>query len=134
LIISSSQCKLPLRSFHRLERNQEGHQSHDNPFSIKAYEMEVDNLIPLLEQLDDNIDDLEEVLQPLLLHSLSNSSKKLPLLEKAKLHVLVTYTLESLLFCIPPSALFPGVASTNIEQLTCVFMASMPGSILCSKS
>ncbi|KAN0072227.1 Sas10/Utp3/C1D family domain containing protein [Elaphomyces granulatus] len=62
--------------------------------------MEAGDLIPLFEQLEDNVDDLEEVLLPLLQGSLSISdmSKKLPLLDRAKLHVLITYTLESLIF------------------------------------
>ncbi|KAL2009167.1 hypothetical protein VTN00DRAFT_7361 [Thermoascus crustaceus] len=60
--------------------------------------MEAADLIPLLEQLEDHVDDLEEVLQPLLQQPLSATTKKLPVLDKAKLHVLITYTLESLLF------------------------------------
>jgi len=62
--------------------------------------MEAGDLIPLLEQLEDNVDELEEVLRPLLQGSLciSDLSKKLPLLDRAKLHVLITYTLESLIF------------------------------------
>ncbi|KAJ5114687.1 hypothetical protein NUU61_000446 [Penicillium alfredii] len=60
--------------------------------------MDTETLLPLLEQLDDHVDDLEEVLQPFLGHSLSKSSKNLPLMDKAKLHVLITYTLESLIF------------------------------------
>ncbi|KAJ5766505.1 uncharacterized protein N7511_004121 [Penicillium nucicola] len=60
--------------------------------------MEPANLLPLLEQLDDHVDDLEEILQPLLASSLAKSSNKLPVMDKAKLHVLVTYTLESLIF------------------------------------
>ncbi|KAJ6087022.1 hypothetical protein N7467_005936 [Penicillium canescens] len=60
--------------------------------------MDPTNLLPLLEQLDDNVDDLEEILQPLLASSLAKSSNKLPVMDKAKLHVLITYTLESLIF------------------------------------
>ena len=61
--------------------------------------MDATELIPLLEQLDDDIDDIEEVLKPLIDQSLSDVSKKLPVLDQAKLHILVTYTLESLIFC-----------------------------------
>lgn len=61
--------------------------------------MDTTDLLPLLEQLDDNVDDLEEVLQPFLGQSLSKASKNLPVMDKAKLHVLITYTLESLIFC-----------------------------------
>jgi hypothetical protein len=64
--------------------------------------MDSTNLLPLLEQLDDNVDDLEDVLQPLLSSSLLKSSNKLPVMDKAKLHVLITYTLESLIFCMSP--------------------------------
>lgn len=61
--------------------------------------MDAAELMPLLEQLDDDIDDIEEVIKPLVENSLSDISKKLPVLDQAKLHVLVTYTLESLIFC-----------------------------------
>lgn len=64
--------------------------------------MEVPNLLPLVEQLDDNVDDLEESLEPILSQSLTEASKKLPVLDKAKLHVLTTYALESLIFCRCP--------------------------------
>ncbi|EAW09230.1 putative exosome-associated protein [Aspergillus clavatus NRRL 1] len=60
--------------------------------------MDAVDLIPLLEQLDDNVDDLEEALKPILSNSVLETSKKLPVLDKAKFHVLVTYTLESLIF------------------------------------
>ena len=62
--------------------------------------MDTGDLLPLLEQLDDHVDDLEEALEPLLGHSLSHTSKNLPVMDKAKLHVLITYTLESLIFCM----------------------------------
>ena len=75
--------------------------SHDTTSRfIKISNMEVANLIPLVDRLEDNIDDLEEALEPLLARSLEETSKKLPLLERAKLHALLTYTLESLIFCI----------------------------------
>lgn len=59
------------------------------------------DLVPLLEQLEDNIDDLEDALEPLLKAALSETAAKLPLLDKAKLYVLVTYAIESILFCEP---------------------------------
>lgn len=61
--------------------------------------MEVSDLLPLVEQLDDNVDGLEEAIAPLLNQPLTEISKKLPVLDKAKLHVLTTYALESLIFC-----------------------------------
>lgn len=67
---------------------------------IQIGNMEVANLLPVVDRLEDNIDDLEEALEPLLSRSLDETSKKLPLLERAKLHSLITYTLESLIFCM----------------------------------
>lgn len=66
--------------------------------------MDVTNIVPLLERLDGDIDGLEEVLQPLL-DGLPDMSSKLPLLDKAKLYVLMAYSLESMIFCMfmPPT-------------------------------
>ena len=56
-------------------------------------------LLKFIEHLDDKIDDLEEALAPLLKTALSDSASKLPLLDRAKLYVLSTYAIESLIFC-----------------------------------
>ncbi|KAI9833283.1 MAG: hypothetical protein M1819_003677 [Sarea resinae] len=56
------------------------------------------DLRPLLERLDDKIDDLEESLEPLLKTALSESAARLPIVDKAKLYVLTTYAIESILF------------------------------------
>ncbi|KFY81365.1 hypothetical protein V500_11496 [Pseudogymnoascus sp. VKM F-4518 (FW-2643)] len=56
------------------------------------------DLLSLLEQLDDEIDDLEDSLAPVLETGISDTASKLPLLDKAKLYVLVTYAVESILF------------------------------------
>lgn len=53
----------------------------------------------LLEQLDDEMDDLEESLSPLIKTALSETAVKLPLLQKAKTFTLVTYAIESMIFC-----------------------------------
>lgn len=60
--------------------------------------MDTTDLYLLVEDLSGNIDDLEESLAPLLDTALSASTSKLPLLDKAKLYVLATYAIESLLF------------------------------------
>lgn len=61
--------------------------------------MDTSKVTSLLEQLDDEIDDLEEAVGPLIKAPLSQFASKLPLLDKAKLYVLVTFTIESMLFC-----------------------------------
>ncbi|KAJ2973171.1 hypothetical protein NUW58_g9004 [Xylaria curta] len=55
------------------------------------------NILPALERLDDAVDDLDDALQPLVL-SMTDVASKLPLLDKAKLYVLMTYSIESMLF------------------------------------
>jgi exosome complex protein LRP1 len=62
--------------------------------------MDPTDLQPLVDQLDDDIDDLEDLLQPILASGLLKASNKLPVMDKAKLHVLVTCALESLIFCM----------------------------------
>ena len=66
----------------------------------QLHKMESQRLSALVEQLDDNIDDLEEQLAPLLSNAFSSTTKKLPVLDRAKLYVLITYTIESILFCM----------------------------------
>jgi exosome complex protein LRP1 len=55
-------------------------------------------LLTLIDDLEGDIDDVEEQLDPLLIEPLSTTTKKLPLLDKAKLYVTVVYAIESLLF------------------------------------
>jgi len=64
--------------------------------------MDSSRIISQLDLLDDEIDDLSESLAPLLQKALSATTSKLPLLDKAKLYVLVTYAIESVLFCLYP--------------------------------
>lgn len=61
--------------------------------------METTNLMPLLEQLEDNIEDVEDVLEPLFSQALSTAVQKMPVFDKAKLYVLIAYSIESLIFC-----------------------------------
>lgn len=67
--------------------------------------MDSTDIVPLLEALDDNIDDVEEALSPLLKAALSDTAGRLPILDKAQLYVLVTYAIESILFCRRSSTL-----------------------------
>ncbi|KAF4952098.1 hypothetical protein FSARC_12730 [Fusarium sarcochroum] len=58
---------------------------------------DVKDIMPDLDRLDDQLDDLEEKLQPLL-GNLEGMASQLPLLDKAKLFSLTAYAIESLLF------------------------------------
>jgi len=60
--------------------------------------MDSTSILSLLERLESEIDGLEDSLVPLLETDLSNITSKLPLLDKAKLYVLMTYAVESILF------------------------------------
>ncbi|TRX88394.1 hypothetical protein FHL15_010707 [Xylaria flabelliformis] len=59
--------------------------------------MDPANILPVLERLDDAVDNLDDALQPLA-NSMTDVASKLPLLDKAKLYVLMTYSIESMLF------------------------------------
>lgn len=61
--------------------------------------MESKALLGLIDQLDGNLDGLEEALSPILEDSLSATTKRLPILDRAKLNITVVYAIESLLFC-----------------------------------
>jgi exosome complex protein LRP1 len=61
--------------------------------------MDTKSVMAAVDQLDENLDDLEESLQPLLENAVATTIKKLPLLDRAKLNVLLVYAVESLLFC-----------------------------------
>lgn len=60
--------------------------------------MDAAGILELIDQLDDDVDDLDESLARLTKSALSESASKLPLLDKAKLYILVTYAIESMLF------------------------------------
>ena len=60
--------------------------------------MDNEDVHELVGELTSNIDDLEAALAPLTSKPLATTSSKLPLLDKAKAHVLTTYALESILF------------------------------------
>lgn len=69
-------------------------------------------MVSLVDQLEENIEDLEDNLGPLLDRALSTTTKKLPLLDRAKLNVLLVYSIESLLFCkVAPSCVSARIAN-----------------------
>ncbi|KAI0401545.1 Sas10/Utp3/C1D family-domain-containing protein [Xylaria palmicola] len=59
--------------------------------------MDPTDILPALERLDDAVDVLEDAVQPLA-DNMTDVASKLPLLDKAKLYVLMTYSIESMLF------------------------------------
>ena len=60
--------------------------------------MDVPDITPSLEKLNVDLDQLEAALKPVM-GDVGEVSSKLPLLDKAKLYVMVTYAIESMLFC-----------------------------------
>jgi exosome complex protein LRP1 len=68
--------------------------------------MDVSDITPQLDQLEEELRKAEDSLEPLL-GDIGDISSKLPLLDKAKLYVLVAYAIEALLFCetCPPALL-----------------------------
>ncbi|KAH6855105.1 Sas10/Utp3/C1D family-domain-containing protein [Chaetomium sp. MPI-CAGE-AT-0009] len=59
--------------------------------------MDVSDITPQLDQLEKELSKAKETLAPLI-GDIGDISSKLPLLDKAKLYVLVSYTIEALLF------------------------------------
>ncbi|KAL2166592.1 hypothetical protein VTG60DRAFT_2487 [Thermothelomyces hinnuleus] len=59
--------------------------------------MDVSDITPQLDQLEQDLSKAEKSVAPLL-GDIGGISSKLPLLDKAKLYVLVSYTVEALLF------------------------------------
>lgn len=61
--------------------------------------MDPPHLINALEDYEDSIEHLSEILSPLLTNDGYNTTtKKLPLLDRAKLNITLVYAIESLLF------------------------------------
>ena len=90
--------------------------------------MESADLLNLIELLDDNVDDLEDALAPLLGNALSDVASKMPLMDRAQLYVLVTYAIESVLFCMLVRHNFDCICAKT-SQLTCDSVASTQRSI-----
>lgn len=67
------------------------------PFS-DSHAMESE-LWPHLDDLEDGVEKLSSVLKPLMEENMAKNASQLPLLDKAKLYILTTYTIESLIFC-----------------------------------
>lgn len=61
--------------------------------------MDTDALTSLIGKLDGDLDHLKGALTPLLKEALTDTARKLPLLDKAHLYILVTHVIELLLYC-----------------------------------
>jgi len=75
-----------------------------NP-SNSSLAMDSSTALELLDLLDEQIDDLKPAIEPLLKNTISGAAMQLPVVDKAKLYVLTSYVLESLLFCNFPQTL-----------------------------
>lgn len=60
--------------------------------------MDTNDVSPMIDDLESHIDELEEALAPLLKAPLRDTTSKLPLLDKAKVNVLTSYAIESIVF------------------------------------
>lgn len=79
--------------------------------------MDVTDITPQLDQLENDVDNLEDALKPLL-GNLGDIAGKLPLLDKAKLYVLATYSIESLLFCKSRLHVWHLITTTSILMIS----------------
>ncbi|KAJ2902762.1 hypothetical protein MKZ38_000116 [Zalerion maritima] len=59
--------------------------------------MDVKDITPLIANLDDDLDNLEDALAPLM-DDLSGTANKLPLFDKARLYIWATYAIENIMF------------------------------------
>ena len=85
---------------------------------------DVKDITPDLDRLDDQLDDLEEKLQPLI-GNLEGMASELPLLDKAKLFSLTAYAIESLLFCEYMRAEISKFLRYMFDQQLTIFVASL---------
>ena len=88
--------------------------------------MDSSELKKLIGLLDDRIDDLEEALEPLTSQPVADTAGKLPLLDKAQLYILVTYALESMIFCTSKPRPFFATTRLILDQPTLDFTVLMP--------
>lgn len=55
--------------------------------------------LELLDDLSDEIDELSEVAGPILKSSITEAASKLSVIDKTKFYIMISYTLESIIFC-----------------------------------
>jgi hypothetical protein len=89
------------------------------------------DLTPLIDELAENIDSLQEVITPVFKDAITQSAGRLPLLDRAKLYVLLAYSIESIIFCSSHMYIATLLWSflAYMKQLTLPYMEKMPKSM-----
>ena len=75
----------------------------------------------LIDQLDDNLDNLQEALKGILNKSLTEVAASYSMLDRAKFYILITYAIESAVFCTYSEQ------SIKIKELTFVAFLRLNG-------
>ncbi|RVD88592.1 uncharacterized protein DFL_002771 [Arthrobotrys flagrans] len=75
-------------------------------------------LWPALDDFEDNVDAISKTLKPLLEQNLPKHASKLPLFDKAKLYIITTYALESLLYSYLETSATPTADHPIMKELT----------------
>ncbi|KAK6361548.1 hypothetical protein TWF730_005268 [Orbilia blumenaviensis] len=75
-------------------------------------------LWPALDDFEDNVDAISKTLKPLLEQNLPKHASMLPLFDKAKLYIITTYALESLLYSYLETSATPTANHPIMKELT----------------
>ncbi|KAF3917875.1 hypothetical protein ABW20_dc0107376 [Dactylellina cionopaga] len=75
-------------------------------------------LWPALDDFEDNTEAIQETLKPLLEQNLPKHASMLPLMDKAKLYIMTTYALESLIFSYLETSSIPTANHPIMKELT----------------
>ncbi|KAF3318375.1 hypothetical protein TWF173_007789 [Orbilia oligospora] len=75
-------------------------------------------LWPALDDFEDSVDAISETLKPLLEQNLPKHASRLPLFDKAKLYIITTYALETLLYTYLETSATPTADHPIMKELT----------------
>ncbi|KAK6521053.1 hypothetical protein TWF506_001286 [Arthrobotrys conoides] len=75
-------------------------------------------LWPALDDFEDSVDDISKTLKPLLEQNLPKHASMLPLFDKAKLYIITTYALETLLYTYLETSTTPTAEHPIMKELT----------------
>ncbi|KAK6536610.1 hypothetical protein TWF281_000837 [Arthrobotrys megalospora] len=75
-------------------------------------------LWPALDDFEDNVEAISKTLKPLLEQNLPKHASMLPLFDKAKLYIITTYALESLLYSYLETSATPTADHPIMKELT----------------